>query len=128
MMDGLHHIGVMTADLERSMEFYKTIGLTATMTKDLPNGTRLAFMRAGSAVIELVKPADASSLAQRGAGIVDHIAFEVKDIDAVISRLREKNIAFAAEKSGDVALFARGSKNIFFDGPNGEKLELFEEL
>ncbi len=128
MFTGLHHIGVMTADIDRSMAYYQNLGLTLREAFDMPGGTRIAFLRAGSAVIELVMPADAESVKLRQNGRVDHIALEVKDIDAVIDALKAKGIAFDADKAGTAPIFANGSKNIFLTGPDGERLELFEEL
>lgn len=130
LMKGLAHIGVHTADMEKSIQFYtEVLGLELTHQKDLvrPNGTtRLAFVNAGSLIIELIQPADVSGVKERKAGIVDHIAIEVDDIDHVIQSLKEKGVEFnTPEKSVMKDLF-NGVSNIFFKGPNGESLELFQ--
>lgn len=126
MLIGLHHIGVHTADIGKSIDFYKTLGLTLDKSYSMPGGTELAFMSVGSLIIELVKPSDISTVAARGAGIVDHIAIAVKGIDDVVADLKGKGIAIdPAKVSVSGALSA---KNIFFEGPSGERIELFEDL
>ncbi len=126
---GLHHIGVKTADMEASVRFYEMIGFANELSKTLPNGTKLAFMRAGSCVVELIGPADKAQVAALATdGIVAHIAIEVRNIEALVDEYKAKGIKFDAEAPGAVALFANGSKNIFFRGPNKEHLELFEVL
>ena len=126
MLTGLHHIGVFTENIATSIDFYKTLGLALDKTASIPNGTEIAFMSVGSLVLELVQPADTASVKERKAGLVDHIAITVKDIDATITELKAKGIAIAADKAADVTFL--NSKNIFFEGPSGERLELFEEL
>lgn len=126
---GLHHIGVWTSDIEKSSDFYKKLGMEPYYQKTLPNGTRLAFLSVGSAVIELIQHVDPAPLAARSDGFVDHIALTVKNIDALVERLKEHGIAFDTEKAGDMpTLFANGAKNIFLRGPSGERIEFFEEL
>jgi lactoylglutathione lyase len=127
---GLAHIGVHTADMEKSIQFYTEIlGFELLHQKDLvnPNGTtRLGFVNVGGLVIELIQPADVSGVKERKAGIIDHIAIEVKDIDQVILKLKAKGVEFnSAEKGVNKTLF-NGISNIFFKGPNGESLELFQ--
>jgi lactoylglutathione lyase len=124
-LKGLAHIGVFTADMDASLDFYcKTLGMELFYSKDLGT-TRLRFVRAGSCIVELISPADYKG--GRGEGIVAHIAIEVEDIRTVVADLRVKGVKFSTP---DVAvipqLFPTGSTNIFLTGPNGESLELYE--
>jgi lactoylglutathione lyase len=128
MLKGLHHIGVMVTDIDKSIDFYKSIGMELTHSYALDNGTKLAFIRAGSAVIELVMGTDPASVKARGNGIVDHIALEVENIQCVVDDLKAKGIVFDTDGISKMGLFANGCANIFLKGPDGERLELFEEL
>jgi catechol 2,3-dioxygenase-like lactoylglutathione lyase family enzyme len=124
-LKGLAHIGVFTADMDASLDFYcKTLGMELFYSCDLGK-TKLGFVRAGNCVIELIAPEDYKG--GRGEGAVAHIAIEVEDIRAVVAGLKAKGVAFSTP---DVAvlpqLFPTGSTNIFFTGPNGESLELYE--
>ncbi|MGI6537103.1 MAG: VOC family protein [Caldicoprobacterales bacterium] len=87
---------------------------------------QLGFVSAGNLVIELIQPVDTSVIKERKAGIVDHIAIEVEDIDDVIIKLKEKNLVFNSEEKKENPYLFDGISNIFFDGPNGERLELFQ--
>lgn len=130
MMKGLAHIGVHTADMGKSIQFYtEVLGFELIHQKDLtgPNGTtRLGFLNAGGLVIELIQPADVSGVKERKAGIVDHIAIEVDDIDHVIDTLKGKGVVFNTEEKGVNKQLFNGISNIFFKGPSGESLELFQ--
>jgi len=124
-MLGLHHIGLYTPDIEASVAFYEKIGFAVSARFAQPTGLKIAFINVGSCCIELLQPTEAA-LAQRGAGIVDHIAVEVKNLAPIVARLREAGIAFLTEAPNQLAMFAHGSQCIFFEGPSGERLELFE--
>lgn len=127
MLTGLHHIGVHTADIEKSIAFYEKLGFETYYRKEM-GPTTIVFTRVGSCVVELIQPGDKDSVAQRGAGLVDHIAIAVTDIDATVKDLQAKGIAFDADApSHSDGMFANGMANIFLTGPSGERLELFEE-
>ena len=123
-LKGLAHIGVFTADMKKSLEFYcDMLGMELFYSIDL--GSQLRFVRAGSCILELIEPKDYTG--GRGEGVVAHIAIEVEDIRSVVAALKSKGVSF---NSGDVSvipkLFPTGSTNIFLTGPNGESLELYE--
>jgi hypothetical protein len=85
-------------------------------------GIRLAFLSAGSCLIELVEQPG-----ERAAGVVDHVAVVVDDIEAAIKRANANGIAIDAAAVQSVNILG-GIKNVFFDGPDGERLEFFEYL
>lgn len=127
-LKGLAHIGVFTGDMEKSLDFYcNKLGMEHYYSCDLGK-TLLRFVRAGSCIIELIQP-DGYAGGRPADGIVAHIAIEVEDIRSVVADLKAKGVQFSTE---DVAvlpvLFPTGSTNIFFTGPNGESLELYEYI
>lgn len=123
-MLGLAHIGIMVANIEASIAFYRdTLGFELTNETDMPGGTKLAFLNVGTCLLELIQPGNPGG--PRPAGVVDHIAIETKDTDALVCCLKEKGVKFL----GDVAFvpgLLGGVKNVFFTGPDGERLEFFE--
>ena len=124
-MTGLAHIGIFTADMETSVAFYvDTLGFELFYSCDLGK-TLLRFVKAGSCILELIQPDGYTG--GRGEGVVAHIAIEVQDIRTLVASLKAKGVKF---NSPDVSviptLFPTGSTNIFFNGPNGEALELYE--
>lgn len=129
-LKGLAHIGVFTADMEGSLAFYRDVlGMEISYQKDLvhPGGTtRLGFVNAGSLIVELIQPSDTKGIIEKENGIVDHIAIEVAGIDGIIQRLKDHGVALESDEAVKLPDLYNGVKNIFFSGPNGERLELFE--
>ena len=77
--------------------------------------------------MELVQTADPDFRKEDGA--TDHIAYAVKDLDAVIAKLKAEGIVFDTEEPEYCAeMFSNGTKWIFFRGPDNERIELAETL
>ena len=117
---GLAHIGIFVKDFDKSIDFYKRLGFT--LDKIVEIHVRLAFLSAGTCLIELVEQKD---MAPRAAGPVDHFAVEVDDLDAAIARAKENGIEIDASTVKFVDIMG-GVRNVFFDGPDGERVEFFE--
>ena len=117
---GLAHIGVFVKDMEKSIDYYKRLGFT--LDKEEKPSVRLAFLSAGSCLIELIEQTDAP---KRPAGVVDHIAMAVDNIEAAIENAKAQGIDIDASKINSVSILG-GIKNVFFEGPDGERLEFFE--
>jgi catechol 2,3-dioxygenase-like lactoylglutathione lyase family enzyme len=49
---GLAHIGIFVKDIDKSIDFYKRLGFTLDKEENI--GVRLAFLSAGTCLIELV--------------------------------------------------------------------------
>jgi len=123
VVTGLHHIGVHVRDAKISEKFYvETLGFEKTY--EFHNGpTTLIFVKAGSCVIELIENANKDD---RPVGTIDHIALEVKDIEPFVCRLTEKMVNFDTGEIRENPWLFGGAKNIFFKGPDGERIEFFE--
>lgn len=117
---GLAHIGIFVKNIDASIDFYKRLGFTVDNEENM--GIRLAFMSAGTCLLELVEQKD---WAARPAGVVDHIAITVDDIDAAVANANKNGISVDASKISAAPLLG-GIKNVFFEGPDGERLEFFE--
>jgi lactoylglutathione lyase len=115
---GLAHIGIFVKDMDASIDFYKRLGFTLDGEENV--GVKLAFLSAGTCLIELIEQKEV-----RSTGVVDHIAMEVDDIGAAVERAVENGINIDASKI-EAVLILGGIKNVFFDGPDDEKLEFFE--
>jgi len=117
---GLAHIGIFVKDIDKSMDFYKRLGFT--VDKEEAPSIRLAFISAGNCLIELVEQKD---MPARQAGIVDHVAMVVDSVDAAIANAKANGIEIDANTVSSVDILG-GIKNVFFEGPDGERLEFFE--
>ena len=117
---GLAHIGIFVKDIDKSIDFYKRLGFT--LDKEAETTIRLAFLSAGSCLLELVEKND---IPARSAGVVDHIAVVVDDINAAIANAKANGIDIDASAVNSLPILG-GIKNVFFEGPDGERLEFFE--
>ena len=118
---GLHHIGVFVKDMAVSVDFYKRLGFNFDSERQTDTGVKIAFLSAGSCVIELV---ERNMAPYRGAGVVDHIAMKVDDIEAAVAKANANGISVDAAKIGTLAILDN-ARNVFFEGPDGERLEFF---
>lgn len=94
-MGPTHHVGIAVRKLEPAIERYKALGLELDYTDTVAGqGVRVAFLKAGSAHIELVEPTDptgtvARFIERRGEGL-HHIAFTTDDIVGDLRHLEDE--------------------------------------
>ncbi|MDC3418412.1 VOC family protein [Aquibacillus salsiterrae] len=120
----MEHIGIMVNDMDESLAFYQNIlGLELRNREWLNDTVELAFLffkDQPSVEVELVY--NGNSIANEG--IVNHLAFTVQSIDAELSKLKDAGVKLVDEEP---RIILNGTVKIaFFEGPNGEKLELVE--
>lgn len=122
-MVSVAHIGVVVKDTDKSLEFYtRVLGCTVEESYQ-DERIRLTFIKAGPQTIELIQYQE-DAVKARGAGIVDHIAFAVTDMEAEVARLRQHNVTLLF----DQPKVTNGKKILFFAGPDGERLEFVQKL
>jgi lactoylglutathione lyase len=118
------HIGLAVQDAEKSCLFYeKVLGCQKDFCYQ-DERVKIINMKAGNQIIELVQYLQEKPT-QRTAGPVDHIAFFVEDIDAAVATLRENNVTLL---SAGIQTVLDGKRVFFFAGPDGERLEFFQEV
>lgn len=117
----VHHTAIATADLDRSVAFYgDVLGLTAGPTPATAN--RVQWMYAGEVpVVHIFEPKQARDPARAGLYGIAHVALNIEDFDTAKAALERHGIDFSASIFED-----RGSRQLFFDGPDGERIELIE--
>ena len=121
---GLGHIAIFVKDLERSLDFYKKLGFAETQRFARNGGGGIAFMECGTCILEIINRPD---ITERPAGVVDHFCVEVTGIDELVADLKAQGVIKEEAKVGDLTMFG-GVKNIFFEGPDGERVEFFDFL
>ena len=120
---GLHHAGVVVANLERSIAFYGDVfGLEVAERLDF-GGERLAFLQVGPARLELIESAPQ---APRRTGLVDHVALEVRDLGGLLRHLEQRGVTLVDREPIDVP--GLNARILFCLGPDGERIELFERV
>jgi len=123
-------IGLLVADIERTIEFYETVfGFEVLQEKSTnPKGDSRAFIRSGDMIIELTQLRDAGAGHPEGA--IDHIGFFVDDLEGEIERLRGLGVKLDSEMAGHIPvnriLNVRNGRIFYFRGLNGESIGLIE--
>ena len=117
----LDHAGVHVADVERSVAFYCDVLGLREHTRLSLGDEALVFLAAGAGWIELIHAPGAP----RSAGIVDHLALRVDDLDALLDRLRAASVRLLDEAPLEVPQI--DARIAFVLGPDGERVELSYE-
>ena len=117
---GIQHLGIPTADLNKTIEFYQGLGFEITWQ----NPGEVAFLQNGTLVIETYA-VDAPAMKN---GAIDHVALNVKDIEAAW-----KDAQACGYETEDTAInflpfFEKGVKYFTIIGPNREKVEFNQFL
>lgn len=116
----VEHIGIKTLNIDDGIRFYTEVLGFEFLSRMKPGETELAFLRLGETVIELVEIKEGQKFED---GLVNHLAFRVTDIQKAVVWLKKNRVMLLQE--GPQSL-GEGRYNIFFRGPSGEKLELFQ--
>ncbi len=124
---GIHHIAILTDKYEISKKFYTDI-LGFKILKETyraeRNSYKLDLEINGKYQIELFSFPDyrerASYPEAKG---LRHLAFEVDDLEADIEFLRSKGVEVQDIRIDEITL----KRFAFFNDPNGQPLELYEE-
>lgn len=98
MLKKLHHIGIIEEEFERAIERFKGFGLACEeLIENRETGIKIGFLRIGDVMFELISHTypdsgedPVTSLIRSRKGAINHICFEVDDLDAAIQDF-EKN-------------------------------------
>lgn len=120
MFEKLEHIGIMVADIDRSIAFYQDVLDLPLVERRRRGEVELAFFQLGECQLELVAGASGYELTD---GVVNHVAFTVRDLAPVVAKLEQAGVEILNQTPIDLW---DGCRAVFFRGPDGERLELFE--
>lgn len=121
----IEHVGVMVADMERSIAFYQdVVGMTLKDRLVHSNGAMelafLGFQQSSETELELIQGYN-DRLPQEGK--VHHIAFTVDDVEEEFARIKTLAVQLI---DSEITTLPNGSKYFFFHGPDGEWIEFFQ--
>jgi len=120
MFDGIEHTGIASSNPERLAQWYvDTLGFTINYRSEssrghflkAPNGTMIEIILADG---ELVTP----KIKDPG---LRHLAIAVKDFDAALAALREKNVESLGEP-----VESKGNRVVFFADADGNIVHLIQ--
>ncbi|HLM50510.1 MAG TPA: VOC family protein [Solirubrobacteraceae bacterium] len=96
-MTRVNHLGVLVDDLDGALAgFRDKLGLELRKTEEYGGELDIAFLPCGDTQVELIRPqGDGGEVAEwireHGPGI-QHVAFEVDDLEATLAELRERGV------------------------------------
>ena len=120
---GVQHIGIPTNDIEKTIEFYHTLGFT-TALRTVNGAEEVAFLQLHNLMIETYQNRQAAM----AYGAVDHIAIDVKDIDSLFETVRATGLTMLDKQVNCLPFWEHGVKFFTIEGPNREKIEFCERL
>jgi catechol 2,3-dioxygenase-like lactoylglutathione lyase family enzyme len=130
-INGLQHIGIPVTDLKRSEVFYEGLGFKNVMSSQFEINNEKGFvsmMQKDALIIEIYQmpPAELEEVKSRKNGHIDHIAFDVDDIDASFTLL--KSNGYTILEPIFLNFWSKGCKYFNILGPDGERLEFNQIL
>jgi methylmalonyl-CoA/ethylmalonyl-CoA epimerase len=122
------HIAILVADIDEALTFWRdALGLKLEHVEEVASQeVKVAFLPLGGHAIELVQPMGetsslASYLAKRGPGL-HHLCFEVDDVEAALTRLKEQGVRLINKQPVEGA----GGKKVAFIHPKSASGVLVE--
>ncbi|MGN6440106.1 MAG: VOC family protein [Agriterribacter sp.] len=132
-LKAIQHVGIPVTDIRASENFYRSLGFSNVMEAEFtqPDGKGTCIMmQQGDIVIELYQLPDAQlpMIKNRGDGHVDHVAFDVADIDHTYQTLAKAGYVIIEPAPVFLQFWERGCKYFNILGPDGERLEFNQVL
>ena len=122
---GIQHIGIPTADMSATVDFYKKLGFELIREEYLEESNcNVRFLKLKNLVIETY---DSKDTAMKS-GAVDHIALDVNDIDAAWEFAKKEGFKLLNDGIAGLPFWSKGIKCFNIEGPNMEKVEFCQIL
>lgn len=146
MIEDFLHVGITCRDLERSIRFYETLGLSVVSrigeVEEADLGRVFGLPKGHLAVVHLAPPAATSKLfidlvqwlepppIGESYPMLNHVginrfALRVSNIDATVTALRERGVRFLSDAPGTIG---EGIRSIVTVDPDGVFVQLVEWL
>ena len=127
---GLHHVALRTKTWDASLTFYKDVlGFAEKLTWAYPDGNRAGMLdTGGGSYLEMFETRGDTPAP---GGVLFHAAIRATDVDAVVARVRAAGYKITVEPKNVTIQTNNGVGPVpvriaFFEGPNGEIWELFQ--
>ncbi len=129
----LQHIGIPVTHLQASEAFYNKLGFTNVMQAQFIYNSEtgnVMMLQKDDIVIEIYQmpEKELTEIRNRKAGNIDHIAFDVADIDAAFNELKAEGFSVVEEAPVFLPFWKKGCKYFNILGPDGERLEFNQIL
>lgn len=129
----IQHIGIPVTNVVISALFYSKLGFSNVMERHFDhNGEQgtCIMMKRDDMIIELYQmPAEVlPEIAARKDGHIDHVAFDVADIDEAFDIIKQGGFDIIEPKPVFLQFWEKGCKYFNITGPDGERLEFNQVL
>lgn len=122
---GIQHVGIPTNDLEKTVEFYRSLGFSVALrTVNEAAGEPVCFLRLKNLCIETWQ----NGRAVGSPGAIDHIALDVTDVEAAFVKAKAQGCRLLDEEIQFLPFWEKGVRFFTILGPNGEKVEFSQML
>jgi catechol 2,3-dioxygenase-like lactoylglutathione lyase family enzyme len=132
-LNHIQHAGIPVTDIKRSEKFYETLGFKNVMSTGFEyNGGKgvVAMMKQNEMIIELYQMPENElvEIRSRKNGHIDHIAFDVYNIDMTFEILKREGFNVLEDQPVFLSFWKNGCKYFNITGPDGERLEFNQIL
>lgn len=129
----IQHIGIPVTDISRSEAFYRGLGFDNVMQAPFEHNGQAGtciMMKRNQVVIELYRLPDPelAAIRNRKDGHIDHIAFDVPDIEEAFNMLKAGGYHIFEEAPVFLHFWKNGCRYFNISGPDGERLEFNQVL
>jgi catechol 2,3-dioxygenase-like lactoylglutathione lyase family enzyme len=127
---GFQHLGIPVTNLEVSIVFYSKLGFRRILASQVDvteenDKVLVAMMEQSGAIVELyqVTRKNMDELRSRKDGRIDHIAFDVADVEKAFLELKGAGFEIVEDSPVFLNFWENGCRYFAIRGPDGEKLE-----
>ena len=133
VINSIQHIGIPVTDIGVSKEFYSRLGFSNVMEAPFKDGGSTGtcvMMQRGNMIMELYQLPEAglTEIRTRSNGHIDHVAFDVSDIDETFKVIKQAGFNVIEEAPVFLQFWKNGCKYFNITGPDGERLEFNQIL
>lgn len=129
----LQHIGLPVTDITISEQFYERLGFASVMRSTFGHEAgegQVSMMQQKEIIIELYQMPEPELIRvkERKDGHIDHIAFDVDDIDATFKLLKQEGFEIPETAPVFLNFWNQGCRYFYIIGPDNERLEFCQIL
>ncbi len=132
-LKSIQHVGIPVTDIKTSETFYNNLGFENVMKANFMHDSEpgiCVMMKQEDIIIELYQmpQRELAAVAARKDGHVDHVAFDVADIEKTFSILKDAGYKILESTPVLLQFWNNGCKYFNIVGPEGERLEFNQVL
>ena len=122
---GVAHVGLPTNDLQKTVEFYKSLGFEVIMQSyNEKAGEKVAFLQIKNYCIETFENGQAAM----SDGAYQHVALDVEDIESMYQKICNEKYTVNTDGIEELPFWEKGVKFFMIKGPNEERIEFCQKL